>query len=223
MIDWQSGAALPLFYQCGVPKMFRHSEPVSLDLFSSSKLPDNYKNLQPDERDYAEKMQKSEFLHQFHLRLTSSNNPRHWTAIQLHDEVRVQPVRIVHQVCENNTIFFLRRALMRIANSWERLCPDAGPCPVTFTEQDYALYTREVEKREFVSDTLSLFQIRYGLEPDGTVYPNKYAEMQAELKQIYEMCLEAAEDEEERLDVERLWPYQDTVDSTLVTTSRYRF
>ena len=163
-------------------------------------------------------MHRSEHLHQYYLRITRRDNPRHWTALQLHNELRVQPVKIVQQVWENNTIFFLRRALIRIAANWERLCPGAGPCPASFSEEDFSLFNREVEKREFVSDTLNFIQKNYGLSPDGTVEPNKYNEIQTELKRLKTICLEAAENDEERFNVERLWPYQDTVDRASLAT-----
>jgi hypothetical protein len=108
---------------------------------------------------------------------------------------------------------------MRIVNYWERLCPDAGPCPVSFSDQDFALYNHEVEKREFVSDILNLIQKNYGLNPDGTVDPDKYDEIQTGLNRLKAICLEAADNEEERLNVEKLWPYQDTVDQSSVATS----
>jgi len=219
VIDWQSTAAAPLFYQCGVPKMVRHQKPVSLDLSNWPQRPDNYKDFGPNQKENAEKMHRSEHLHQYYLRLTKSDNPRHWAALKLHDEVRVQPVRIVQQVWENNTTFFLRRALMRIVTNWKSLCPDAGRCPVSFSEQDFALYNHELEKREFVSDTLNLIQNNYGLNPDGTVLPGEYDKMQTELKRLKAICLEAADSDEERLDVEKLWPYQDTLDGPLVASS----
>ncbi|CAM5998866.1 unnamed protein product [Sphagnum balticum] len=218
VIDWQSTTAAPLFYQCGVPKMVRHREPVALDLSNWPKRCDNYEDLGQDGKDYAEKMHRSEHLHQYYLRITRRDNPRHWTALQLHNELRVQPVKIVQQVWENNTIFFLRRALMRITANWERLCPGAGPCPASFSEEDLSLFNREVEKREFVSDTLNLIQKNYGLNPDGTVEPNKYNEIQTELKRLKAICLEAAENDDEKFNVERLWPYQDTVDRASLAT-----
>lgn len=70
-------------------------------------------------------------------------------------------------------MFYLRRALMRLANNWERLCLGAGQCPVSFGEEDTSLYDRELEKLKFVSGTLNLFQKNYGLKPDGTVDPSK--------------------------------------------------
>jgi len=218
VIDWQSTTAAPLFYQCGVPAMVRHREPVSLDLSNWPKLCDNYKDLDQDEKEYADNMHRSEHLHQYYLRITRDDNPGHWTALQLHNELRVQPVKIVQQVWENNTIFYLRRALMRIAANWERLCPNAGPCPVSFSEEEFSLYNHELEKREFVSDTLNLIKNNYDLNPDGTVEPIKYDEIQTELKRLKAICLEAAENDEERFNVEKLWPYQDTVDGAPLAT-----
>ncbi|CZT50041.1 uncharacterized protein RSE6_10961 [Rhynchosporium secalis] len=205
VIDWQSTLAIPLYYQCGVPKMVRHSERVSLDLSTFPKLPDNFNDLDEDEKELARKMHKSEHLHQYYLRITKRDNPKHWTALQLHDDVRVQPVRIVQQVWHDNTVFFLRRALLRIVARWESLCPGAGPCPVN-PEEDASAYNSELGNREFVSDVLNLMQKTCGLHPDGTIFPSKYDEVQAELERLKAVGLEAAEDDEERLYVERLWP-----------------
>jgi hypothetical protein len=212
VIDWQSTAALPLFYQCGVPKMIRHQEPVSLNLSDWPKLPHDFKDLSQDQKAYAENMHKSVQLHQHYLRITRRDNNRHWAALELQDELRVQPVRIVQQVWEQNAVFYLRRALMRLVENWDMLCPDSGQCPVRFSKRDFDLYNREIEKRELVSDTLKLVQKNYGLHPDGTVDPNKYNEMKTELERLKTFCLDAAEKEEERFTVERLWPYQDTID-----------
>jgi hypothetical protein len=168
-------------------------------------------------------MHKSEHLHQYYLKITRRDNPRHWAVLQLQDEVRVQPVKIVQQVWENNTIFFLRRALIRIVNNWERLCPETSPYPVSFSNQDFALYNYKLEKREFVSDTLNLIQKNYGLNPDGTVDPDKYDEIQTELMRLKNIYLEATDNEEERFNVEKLWPYQDSVviRSTFILSSNF--
>ncbi|KAK0105179.1 hypothetical protein ONS95_004424 [Cadophora gregata] len=211
VIDWQATLATPFYYQCGVPKMVCHREPVSLDLSTFPKLPDNFNDLDEDGKKYAQNMHKSEHLHQYYLRITKRDNPKHWTALQLQNDVRVQPIRIVQQVWDDNTVFFLRRALLRIMANWESLCPGAGPCPVN-TEEEASAFDSELENREFVSDVLNLMQKNYGLPPDGTVFPSKYDEVQAELERLRTCGLEAADNDQERLCVEKLWPYQDNVD-----------
>jgi hypothetical protein len=49
------------------------------------------------------------------------------------------------------------------------------------------------------------------LNPDGTVEPSEYDEIQTELNRLKAVCLEAVETDEERFNVEMLWPYRDTV------------
>src|SRR4051794_8248783 len=103
--------------------MVRHRKPFSLDFsnWPEPELPDNYyigyKDVGPDQQEYTEKMHRSKLLHQYYLGLTRRYNPKHWTALQLYNEVRVQPVQIVQQVWESNTTFFLRQALIRIVNN----------------------------------------------------------------------------------------------------------
>lgn len=212
IIDWQSTIAAPLFFQSTVPQIVRHRAPVSLDLSSLPKLCDNYNDLSQDEKEYAENMHKSEHLHQYYLRSTRDDNPRHWTAMQPPNEFRVHPVKIVQQVWVSNTVYYLRRALVQIAAEWEKLCPGAGPCPVSFGEVDLSLLDLEQENRETVSGILKLIRDCYGLHPDGTISPEKYDTMQSELKRLKESALAAAESELERLCIDKTWPYEDTLD-----------
>jgi hypothetical protein len=213
-IDWQSAAAVPFFVQCGVPKMFLYREPVSLDPSIRSKRPDNYKNLEHDENEYGHHMLGSEQIHKYYLTITKRDNPRHWKALQLHDEVRLQPAQIVQHAWEQNIMFFLKRALMRIVSKWEDLCPGAGPCPVSFSHQEQAIYDIEVENRETVAFILNLFEDNYGLHSDGNVEHARYSEIQGELTRLKATFLEGADSKEQKLLLQKLWPYQDTESAT---------
>ncbi len=212
LIDWQSTVAAPFLFQSGVPKLFQHKglKPLSLSE-PVSKLPNNYAELDRDEKEYLKAMVGSEKLHRYYLKVTERDNPRHWTALQSYDEVQVQPVQIVQQAWEQNMMFFVRRALMRIVNKWGDLCPNAGPCPVSFSQQEFTLWDGEVEKREVIGSILKLIEDNYGLNPDGSVERDRYDEMQSELTRLKTIFAEGADDEEEKLICLNLWPYQDTV------------
>src|SRR5690349_21519843 len=47
VIDWQSAAVLPLFYQSGVATIFKHQGPVSNDMNIWPKRQENYHSLNP--------------------------------------------------------------------------------------------------------------------------------------------------------------------------------
>ncbi len=106
-------------------------------------------------------------------------------------------------------MFFLRRALIRIVNRWEDLCPSAGPCPVSFNEQEMTLHMLEEENRAYVSEVLALFRKNWGLPPNGSVESARFDEIHTELAQMRHAYIEAADNEEDRLLAEKLWPYQD--------------
>lgn len=210
VIDWQAVAALPLFYQCGVPTMFRHQGPMSDDMTVWPKYPENYDSLEQDEKEKISNLIKSESLHKNYLAITRDKNRRHWAALQSHDDERIQPIRIVQSAWEDFDVFFLRRALIRITNRWRDLCPSAGPCPVSFNEQEMTLYRHEEENWEYVSEILRIFRSNWGLPPNGSVESARFDEIQTELAQLKAAFIEAAENEEDRFLAEKLWPYQDT-------------
>jgi hypothetical protein len=145
--------------------------------------------------------------------ITHYKSPRHWAALQLQDDVRTQPARIVQTVWKDRNVFFLRRALLRIVDGWEHLCPDSGPCPVRFSDQEIALHAHEEENRAHVSEVLSLFRENWGLPPDGSIESVRFDEVQSKLAQMRDAFVGAAGNEEDGILAEKLWPYQDTTDN----------
>lgn len=213
LIDWQSAAALPFFYQCTVPAMFRHRGPVSSDMKTMPKRPANYHTLKQDEKEKIDNLIRSECIYKYYLAITYTRNARHGAALQLHEEVRTQPTRIVQSVWKAGDIFFLRRALMRIANEWENLSPDSSLCPITFDEQEMALQAHEEENRGHVSDILTLFRDNWELPPNGSIESSKFDEVQTRLAQMREAFVQGVDTAEDRMLAEKLWPYQDTMDN----------
>jgi Ser/Thr protein kinase RdoA (MazF antagonist) len=70
IIDWQSAAVLPFFYQCGVPTMFKHpGRPVPDDMTVWPKGPENYHSLEKGEKEKIDNLIGSECLHKYTLQL----------------------------------------------------------------------------------------------------------------------------------------------------------
>ncbi|KAH7333470.1 hypothetical protein BKA65DRAFT_553820 [Rhexocercosporidium sp. MPI-PUGE-AT-0058] len=193
--------------------MFKHKEPVSADMTNWPTRPENYHSLEQDEKEMIDNLIGSECLHKYYLAITRNKNPRHWAALQLQDDVRTQPTYIVQNVWKDCDVFFIRRALIRIVNAWEDLCPDSGPCPVSFNEQELGLHALEEEHRGYVSEILTVFRNNWRLAPDGLIESAQFDAVQNELARIRVVFVGSADDEEERLLAEKIWPYQDTTDN----------
>jgi len=218
VIDWQSASSLPLYYNCHVPTVIKHHGPaltVLDDLDSLPEPPPNYHSLSLDERIYIDNAIGSEYLHKYYLSSTRVRNPRRWAVLRrASDELNIRngPASWVQSAWSNNDTFFLRQALMSIANRWEDLCLDAGPCPWVFAEDELSSYEHEKETRGYVSTFLEYFRDNWGVPADGCIGVERFDEVQAEMKRVRAHFVGSADDEEEKELAEKIWPY-DTEDA----------
>jgi len=107
IIDWQSAAVMPLYYHCGIPRMFQHSGTMA-DGWAVSELPEGYDSdsLSQGEKTKINNSRESETCHKFYESQTLINNPRHWAALRLdHVNVRTKPTHLVVG-CGRVEIFF---------------------------------------------------------------------------------------------------------------------
>ena len=209
IIDWQSAAVMPFFYQCGVSRMFQHPGVVA-DGWALSELPEDYDSLDQSEKAKIDSDRKSETCHKYYEAETKDKNPRHWAALQLeHADVRTEPSRLVVNVWEDRDVFFLRRALLSIVEQWQDLCPESDTCPVSFNKQQLAQHAAEEESMSNVGEILRLFRDNWGLPPNGMVDPTSYDQIRTAVAELRDSFIEGADDEAERELFARLWPYQD--------------
>jgi hypothetical protein len=209
IIDWQSASVKPFFYQCGVARMFLCPWTIANEN-TLPKLPDNYGTLEADEQKKIEGDHKTETSFVYYKALTCRDNPRHWAALQLQQqglEVRTQPSRLVVRVWEGHDVFFLRRALLEIIGQWVNLCPDAGPCPVSFTEQELKLHEIEEDSLSDAAEIMRLFRDNWGLPADGMVEPSRFDEIRTAVNELRDSFIAGSEEDAEK--AAKIWPYQD--------------
>lgn len=209
IIDWQSAAIIPFFYQCGIPRMFKNPGGVPNDL-KMPELPDNYDTLDQNEKEKVDSARNSEICHKYYIVETMDHNPRHWDTLQLENiHVRTEPAHLVVNVWEDQDVFFLRRALLSIAEQWQELCPDSGPCPVAFSDQEIKIHAAEEESRSNVAEILRMFQDKWGLPVDGMVNPGTFKETRDAVAEMRDLFLTGADNDAERELFSKIWPYRD--------------
>lgn len=209
IIDWQSTAVMPFFYQCDIPRMIKNPGGVSNN-WDTPELPDNYDSLDQSEKEKIKSAREREICHKYYLAETKEQNPKHWVGLGLENIcIRTEPSRLVVNVWEDRDVFFLRQALYSIAEQWEKLCPESGPCPVAFSEQEIKAHGAEEEVMGNVAEILRIFQDGWGLPPDGMVDSAAFEEIRDAVAEMKESFLSSADNEEERELFSKIWPYQD--------------
>ena len=71
--------------------MFRRQGPVSGEMTIWPKRSENYHSLEQDEKEIINSLIKSECPYKYYRAITHNKNPRHWAALQLQNDVRIQP------------------------------------------------------------------------------------------------------------------------------------
>ncbi|KAE8415019.1 kinase-like domain-containing protein [Aspergillus pseudocaelatus] len=213
IIDWQSACVAPLFYQSGVPRMFRHPGPVR-EGWAVPEKPENFDSLSEEEQNKIQEDLESETMHKYYEAQVYKRAPRHWAVLQQKTvPIMRKPVWLVTGVWERRNLFFLRQSLIALAAYWEEISSDSGlPCPLQFTKTDLQLYSEEEETIDGVGQLLTILHDQALLPHDGMVRSNDYEAAVNISRKVKEIFLGLAQDETERELFSKLWPYQETED-----------
>ncbi|KAI9837816.1 MAG: hypothetical protein M1819_006750 [Sarea resinae] len=210
IVDWQSACVAPLFYQSGVPRMFRHPKPVR-EGWIVPERPENFDSLGEGEKNKIDDDLEGETIHKYYEAQVCKRAPRHWAVLQRKDiPVIRKPVWLTSGVWENRDLFFLRQSLISLAARWEELFPDdQPPCPIKFTEKDLELHSKEEENMNGVGQMLVLFRDQGILPVDGMVDPSDFEIAKQNCRKFKDIFIGLAKDDDERKLFAKLWPYQD--------------
>ena len=211
IIDWQSAIVAPLFFQCGVPKMFQHSGPVR-EGWVVPERPDDFDSLSDERQKQIDDDLESETIHKYYEAQVYKRSPQHWASFQQKAiPILRKPVWLVTGAWENRDLFFLRQSLISLAANWDEIFPnDIRNCPISFSNEELELHSKEEENMDGIGQLLTMFRDQGVLPVDGMVEPGDYEEAKENSQKFKGIFLGLAKDEEERELFSKLWPYQDS-------------
>ncbi|OGM39419.1 hypothetical protein ABOM_012117 [Aspergillus bombycis] len=209
IVDWQSACVAPLFYQSGVPRMFRHPGPVR-EGWVVPERPEHFDTLSEDEKRTVDNDLESETIHKYYEAQVCKRAPSHWSV--LHGSsipILRKPVWLVSGVWQNRDLFFLRQSLLSLATHWHEIfAEDQLPCPIEFTDEEINLHSKEENNIDGVGRILALFRDQGVLPIDGMVDPEDYEITSQNSRKFKDIFIGLAKDEAERELYTKLWPYQ---------------
>ncbi|KOS39958.1 hypothetical protein ACN38_g9169 [Penicillium nordicum] len=101
---------------------------------------------------------------------------------------------------------------MSLFAHWEELVPGV-PCPISFTNEDVELHSKEEENINGVGKLLTLFLDKSVLPVDGMVEPKDYEIAQKNSRKFKDIFIGLAKDDEEKELFTKIWPYQEPADT----------
>lgn len=217
IIDWQCSQAAPLVLQARIPRMFRHVEPLQPGLILPER-PSNYESLDDKAKQNADKLHESALCQKYYEVLTAKRNPSRYSAIMHNERWKapfVEPLQIICGSWKNREVYKLRSSLIRITEHWKELETGIPKCPIAFTEDEVKLHDSELENIDYIESLMEGFQNEGILPADGRVDPEDFEALRIVNDIQKETYLTLADKEDERIAMERIWPWQDWPERTV--------
>ncbi|KAF2156988.1 serine/threonine protein kinase [Myriangium duriaei CBS 260.36] len=215
VIDWQHCAVLPLFIQASIPEHFQNFGDEDSENLRPPKPPvidsESTNSLSPEEHD---EIYRKRQLHYFYVGHTSKNNKLHWAALkQNHLVMRNKIYRAAGRPWEGDNTS-LKAELIHVSENWPAIASAQAkdmPFPIQFTDEEIR-ECLDIDRQQVESDA-KLQQLRDAcpINFQGWVQTELYDEAKAKADYLRGVILEAAaeESEEDRKEMEKLWPFQD--------------
>lgn len=212
-MDWQYTHILPLLLVAGNPPMFDNPDSEPPKDLKKPVLPSNYDTLNSDEKSQADELHRRRTLFWLYMVFNGRDNKSHLKA--LYYPLLMPRQHLVDRAGRqwSGNYITLKGALLRIVQNWDLILGKRAGT----VEYPIAFDTKDVE--DFLELEGKWFQINMVIEhyrsllddmsEDGWVRNESYDKVAALNQSLIKEWLDEAEDDEDRLCVEKHWPFQD--------------
>ena len=213
IIDWQDATIFPSFLKAGYPAFCEHdsSQTQSLQI---PKLPENFSSMSPQEQIRTKTKWRLEEANLFYTAATGIYNEAHMDDLKMPHLAMQQYLFRETGYPWDADIINLRMALVGITslNVWEIISP--LPCPVSFSDTEREIATRESEAWMESGTILKTIRDNIGIDLEGGTTPENFK--WASLRNMeYRLEMQRHCEEHERELCWRNWPFRDDGDCSL--------
>ncbi|GFN14055.1 uncharacterized protein AtWU_03855 [Aspergillus tubingensis] len=203
IIDWQSAEAAPLIIQARFPEFLRPPKGYRSGT-NVPKLPDNFDELGPDEKESAKAEHTLAIQSKYYEISCRAHNKPVFNAIAL-DQCLWEPFTRC-QLPSNGSLVPLRNSLIRIAENWE-LLGLSGSSPFQFNEEELKRHDEQVQ---FYEDSLSLWDLikeQLGTDNSGWIHSEDWESVNEMNKYLYNMFIDTMSEEISAEEAAKRWPF----------------
>jgi len=205
IIDWQHTTILPLFLHAKIPKHFQNWGDDDSENFRPPKLPPNFAELSEAEREKVQEVYRRRQVHYFYLGFTSRNNKSHFDAMTEYSIVSRNKLYDIAGRPWEGDITSLKAELIRFM---AQLLPSVHVAK-WYSDGEIKTCLDVDEKQKEVDVGMQQLRDYIGINIEGWTSREAFAEAKARAKDLKQQLLEDAETEEDRTEINTLWPFQD--------------
>lgn len=204
IIDWQFTRIAPMFLQARWPTFLRPPKNYPAGLVKP-KLPDNYEDLDREEKELAEYELKQVMAAKAYELRCFLDNQDAYNAMNIPRVYRELFIRC-GETWEEGPVP-LRACLIEIFNSWQDLGLP-GECPYTFDEEDIQKHEKQFEEYEEWHHAREFAKEYLNTDADGWISPEMdFAKKQEQNRALFNLFTERMAGQKSLGDIRRIWPF----------------
>lgn len=210
LIDWQHSTVLPLFLQANIPQHFQNFGDEFSRTTKQPKLPDNFDQLNDQEKAAALEQYRRRQVHLFYMAGTSKHNGPHFEACNRPAGLFAPKIFQRASAPWEGDPVTLKSDLCNATLNWDRVTGgNSGPSPISLPEKEAVECLRQAALTEEADEYDRILREQMGISSDSWVPLSEYDRAVQEHSNIREKMLVEADDEEERRMMEAHWPWGD--------------
>ncbi|KAE8151645.1 kinase-like domain-containing protein [Aspergillus avenaceus] len=212
IIDWQHATVEPRLLVAGYPRAFECPDPKQSLQLQEPSLPLDFETLSGEQKDKAEELYRRRLLFYYYHIFNGHLNKPHFQALR--DPILLPRQHLVDRAGRqwSGNLMTLKGALKRMIEYWPHLPDTKGlPCPVHFTEAELDGFAEQEQTWFDLNKVVNHWRDQVGgVNEDGWVSNEKYAEAVQNVAELKESLIAIAEgDEEDIRYLETGWLFRD--------------
>ena len=205
LIDWQSTSISPLFIQARWPEFLKPPEDYPKG-FVQAKLPSNFKELSPDEKEVALFKKDQAGNSKAYEVATYLNNHEVYAAGWQVDNALRELFKRIGDTWDDGIVPF-RTCLIDMCNNWEHM-GFQDSCPIHFNASEMAIHEGQARDYKRWHDIQDIAQRYLDTDAEGRIVPSfDIAEKRRQNKVLLDLMVECAQSKEEAEEVRQTWPF----------------
>lgn len=208
IIDWQSNVVSPLYLQARFPEFLSVDDDYVLGLTEEPKLPQDYQNMDTDEKKLAELKFEDTKMSKFYELSTANQHLRAHHAFLMPQFTRELFIRC-GEVCEEGAIP-LRACLIEFADAWSAM-GFTGECPFSFSEEDIRKHEQQFQDYRDFHRIQEIARKLLSTDSEGWISPQlDFTERQRMNKELLqEIMRRSNEYNKTKEEIQNIWPFRE--------------
>jgi hypothetical protein len=207
LIDWQHTSILPLYLQAKIPKHFQNWGDEDSENLRRPKLPENFNDLTASEQEAEEEKYRKRQMHYYYVGYTRRDNNPHFLAISKPHLVTASKLFDVAARPWEGDNTSLKAEMIKTAKHWPVMAST-----IQYTREEITQCLAIDQQQQEADAQMHVLRDCFNTNIDGWVSLELYDVSKARENDVRKQMVEAAENQDERKEVEENWPFQDHVE-----------